>query len=91
MDSILKLIADYLREESDLPKEVAREWSQIVLDILEGNERLQADHAGCDARHKYCADREARLDAALKIAEGASLQTTSASVIGEIIAALEGE
>jgi len=34
---------------------------------------------------------QSRIDAALKIAEGASLQTTSASVIGEIIAALEGE
>ena len=34
---------------------------------------------------------QARIDAALMIAKRTSLQTTSASVIGEIIVALEGE
>jgi len=39
----------------------------------------------------YAWGQEARIEAALSIAENRSLQTTSASVIGEMVDALKGE
>ena len=91
-----------IRRERELEKEVERlkdalaealaAMSSDGADAVMDNQLLRAEVKRLKEALGILANGAlARIDAALKIAEGASLQTTSASVIGEIIAALEGE
>ena len=97
-DSVVRLNQelDTKREESErLRAEAKEQGTQDFTHVLHRatlaeaeNERLRAQALSMTV---YAWGQEARIEAALSIAENCSLQTTSASVIGEMVDALKGE